>query len=230
MKRNNINRIWKDSARTHDPDPGSGTGYLNCVNPSCNYCFLKRDDHSVVGTSECVNRDGIVRSMRATEWWREQCSSRECIVEVHRLDPASAAPLLIPCPNLNPAETRFLGARTHTHSSPPSYPFVSSMCFFSKKKKGKNKGKIFVCGKFLFECGLGRGFWSNINYTVKSLEIESRLLQSLQDDLFQFSFFLFLSISTNKSLIFFLKIIVILKLINFIEFHYWVKLKYRKYL
>lgn len=92
---------------------------------------------------------------------------------------------------------------THTYSSSPSYPFVSSMCFFSKKKKGKNKGKIFVCGKFLFECGLGRGFWSNINYTVKSLEIESRLLQSLQDDLFQFSFFLFLSISTNKSLIFF---------------------------
>lgn len=119
---------------------------------------------------------------------------------------------------------------TQTHSSSPSYPFVSSMCFFSKKKKGKNKGKIFVCGKFLFECGLGRGFWSNINYIVKSLEIESRLLQSLQDDLFQFSFFLFLSISTNKSLIFFFKVIVILKLINFIEFHYWVELKYTKYL
>lgn len=160
-KRNNINRIWKDSARTHDPDPGSGTGYLNCVNPSCNYCFLKRDDHSVVGTSECVNRDGIVRSMRATEWWREQCSSRECIVEVHRLDPASAAPLLIPCPNLNPAETRFLGARTHTHT--PLLPLILSFLqcassFEKKERKEKKKGKIFVCGKFLFECGLGRGF------------------------------------------------------------------------
>lgn len=161
MKRNNINRIWKDSARTHDPDPGSGTGYLNYVNPSCNYCFLKRDDHSVVGTSECVNRDGIVRSMRATEWWREQCSSRECIVEVHRLDPASAAPLLIPCPNLNPTETRFLGARTHTHT--PLLPLILSFLqcassFEKKERKEKNKGKIFVCGKFLFECGLGRGF------------------------------------------------------------------------
>lgn len=194
---------------------------------------MKRDDHSVVGTSECVNRDGIVRSMRATEWWREQCSSRECIVEVHRLDPASAAPLLIPCPNLNPAETRFLGARTHTHT--PLLPLILSFLqcassFEKKERKEKKKGKIFVCGKFLFECGLGRGFWSNINYTVKSLEIESRLLQSLQDDLFQFSFFLFLSISTNKSLIFFLKVIVILKLINFIEFHYWIELKYTKYL
>lgn len=194
---------------------------------------MKRDDHSVVGTSECVNRDGIVRSMRATEWWREQCSSRECIVEVHRLDPASAAPLLIPCPNLNPAETRFLGARTHTHT--PLLPLILSFLqcassFEKKERKEKKKGKIFVCGKFLFECGLGRGFWSNINYIVKSLEIESRLLQSLQDDLFQFSFFLFLSISTNKSLIFFLKVIVILKLINFIEFHYWIELKYTKYL
>lgn len=173
--------------------------------------------------------------MRATEWWREQCSSRECIVEVHRLDPASAAPLLIPCPNLNPAETRFLGARTHTHTHTPLLPLILSFLqcassFEKKERKEKKKGKIFVCGKFLFECGLGRGFWSNINYTVKSLEIESRLLQSLQDDLFQFSFFLFLSISTNKSLIFFLKIIVILKLINFIEFHYWVELKYTKYL
>lgn len=146
-KRNNINRIWKDSARTHDPDPGSGTGYLNCVNPSCNYCFLKRDDHSVVGTSECVNRDGIVRSMRATEWWREQCSSRECIVEVHRLDPASAAPLLIPCPNLNPAETRFLGARTHTHT--PLLPLILSFlqCASSRKKERKKQRKDFCLWK-----------------------------------------------------------------------------------
>lgn len=121
---------------------------------------------------------------------------------------------------------------THTHtllSSLLSFRFFNVL-LLSKKKKEKNKGKIFVCGKFLFECGLGRGFWSNINYTVKSLEIESRLLQSLQDDLFQFSFFVFLSISTNKSLIFFLKVIVILKLINFIEFHYWIELKYTKYL
>lgn len=94
---------------------------------------------------------------------------------------------------------------THTHtllSSLLSFRFFNVL-LLSKKKKEKNKGKIFVCGKFLFECGLGRGFWSNINYIVKSLEIESRLLQSLQDDLFQFSFFFFLSISTNKSLIFF---------------------------
>lgn len=146
-KRNNINRIWKDSARTHDPDPGSGTGYLNCVNPSCNYCFLKRDDHSVVGTSECVNRDGIVRSMRATEWWREQCSSRECIVEVHRLDPASAAPLLIPCPNLNPTETRFLGARTHTHTHTPLLPLILSFlqCASSFEKKERKKQRKDFC-------------------------------------------------------------------------------------
>lgn len=124
---------------------------------------------------------------------------------------------------------------THTHTHTPLLPLILSFLqcassFEKKERKEKKKGKIFVCGKFLFECGLGRGFWSNINYIVKSLEIESRLLQSLQDDLFQFSFFLFLSISTNKSLIFFLKVIVILKLINFIEFHYWVELKYTKYL
>lgn len=158
-KRNNINRIWKDSARTHDPDPGSGTGYLNCVNPSCNYCFLKRDDHSVVGTSECINRDGIVRSMRATEWWREQCSSRECIVEVHRLDPASAAPLLIPCPNLNPAETRFLGARTHTHT--PLLPLILSFlqCASSRKKrKEKTKERFLFVESFCLNVDWGEGF------------------------------------------------------------------------
>lgn len=161
-KRNNINRIWKDSARTHDPDPGSGTGYLNCVNPSCNYCFLKRDDHSVVGTSECVNRDGIVRSMRATEWWREQCSSRECIVEVHRLDPASAAPLLIPCPNLNPAETRFLGARTHTHillSSLLSFRFFNVLLLSKKKKeKKKRKERFLFVESFCLNVDWGEGF------------------------------------------------------------------------
>lgn len=185
-KNHNINRISKP-AQELTILVLSGTGYLKCVNPSCNYCFLKRADHFVVGTSECVNRDGIVRSMRATEWWREQCSSRECIGEVHRLDPAaSAAPLLIPCPNLNPAETRFLGARTHTHSSPPSYPFVSPVCFFSKKRKKRKKQSKDFCLCFCLNVD-----WSGVDFEVISITpcigSEKKLkvgLQSLQDDLF----------------------------------------------
>ncbi|KOX67990.1 hypothetical protein WN51_07607 [Melipona quadrifasciata] len=77
--------------------------------------FYNRSTRPALLCSYCQTNDGRAS---AIEWWREQCSSRECIGEVHRLDPAAAvAPLLIPWPNLKRTRDSIFGMATSSSSS-----------------------------------------------------------------------------------------------------------------